>query len=268
MSRKIGVKTRQITEVLSELARFREPARRFVRAQNPDEFDDTVLTPAEYQMRCLLFHRNYPDDWPKATDDLIIQAYDVHLFVTLRIMIMSLLIAGNTLEEASYKADLPLDVVGVFAYFFCNEDFIKLTQASKLTVLATPQTLYQHDEFKLAVTSGKMATDYHFGLQPTDLKKNVHQMREKVIASQYYLAVKDVHYVKPGQKAFAAVQDALDRSSATLKDYSGGEKSGTIDMVIKKFEEMQAKKVIVEAKDVEELNLPPIEEGKPGEQRE
>jgi hypothetical protein len=268
MSRKIGIKTRQITEVPSALARFREPARRFVRAQNPDEFDDSVLTAAEYQMRCLLFHKNYPDDWPEVTDDLVVRAYDLHLFATLRVLVMSLLVAGNTLEESAAKADLPLDVVGVFAYFFCSEDFIKLTQASKLTVLATPQTLYQHPEFRMAATDGKVATDIHFGLQPTDLKKHVHKMREKVIADQYYLAVKDVHYVKPGQKAFAAVQDALDRSSATLKDFSGGEKSGTIDMVIKKFEDMQAKKVIVEAKDVEELNLPPIEEEKPGEQRE
>jgi len=259
MSRKIGVITRQITEVPSMRARFWEPARRFVRAQNPDVFDDTVLEPAEYQMRCLLFSYNYPDDWPEATDALVIEAYDTHLFVTLRVLVTALLIAGNTLEETAAKSNVPLDVVGVFAYFFCNEDFIKLMPGAKTSILAMPQTFYQHSELKLANDLGKVGTDMHFHLQPTDLKKHVHKMRETVIASQYYLAVKDVHYVKPGQKAFSAVQDALDRSSVTLKDYSGGEKSGTIDMVIKKFEDMQAKKVIVEAKDVEDLNLPPIE---------
>ena len=268
MSRKIGVITKQIKEVPSARARFLEPARRFVRAQNPDVFDDKELEPAEYQMRCLLLHSNYPDDWPAVTDQLVKDAYDVHLFVTLRVMLMSLLVAGNTLEEAAAKTDLPLQTVGVFAYFFCNEDFIKVTQGTKLTVLATPQTFYQHAEFRMAVLDGKIATDMHFGLQPTDLKKHVHNMREKVILDQYYLAVKDVHYVKPGQKAFSAVMDALDRAGSTLKDFSGGEKSGTIDMVIKKFEDMQTKKVIVDAKDVEDLNLPPVEEEKPGAKRE
>ena len=268
MSRKLGLITRQVSEVPSERQRFWEPARRFVRAQNTDIFDDSVLEPAELQMRSLIYHAGYPDDWEAVSDNLVIEAYDIHLFVTLRVLITSLLIAGNTLDEVAAKANLSKQVVGVFAYFFCNEDFIKLSEAAKIIVLASPTTFYQHPELQMASKVGKVAVDYHFGLQPTDLKKNVHKMRERVIASQYYLAVKDVHYVKPGQKAFAAVQEALDRSSATLKEFSGGEKSGTIDMVIKKFEDMQTRQIIVEVKDVEELNLPPIEEEKPGEQRE
>jgi len=260
MAQPLVVNTTRATRVRSELERFWEPARRFVRAQSVQMIQDTDLEPDELLMRNLIMNTMNPTIYPPCTDKRIIRVYDIHMFHTLKEMLLCLLISGNTPTEVSEKSRLSVEDINLFTYFFCNEDFLDLPKSTKTAVLSSPDTFHTGMGLIPAVVNWpKLVVDIHFNLMPKNVKEHAGLMRELTLAHQFYLANKDAHYVKPGQKSFAAVMDAMDRSNQNLKELAGGDRSNTIELVMKSIEEIKGAKEVVPVETLEDLNVDKID---------
>ncbi len=244
----------------SALARSWEPARRFIRAQDVMYTPDTVLDPEELEMRRLLNNANLPNLYTPCTDQRIIDVYDLFLFAPQRDLILCLLIVGNTVTETAIKTGLSIQQVEMFIYFFCNNEFLALPPASKTAVLSNPSGFHRSSELMFAINTNKEIVDFHFNIRVNDLKVLAVPMLEHTICALNYLGNKEAHYVKPHQKSFKPVIETLIAAKDALREYSGGEKSGTVDQVMKDISDLKGKRTQIEVKNPEDLNLPPIEE--------